>query len=104
MLTGTHSSCQLRIYTWVISALGCAPYDLTSKTCWAFVDANTNSKEIVAMLKFFPILLSLFPFFCQFVVRNDGNHVWFEAIYTSILELHTIETTQLILTNLMQGC
>ena len=40
-----------------MSPLGFAPYDLTSKTCPALVDANNNSKETVAMLKFFPMLL-----------------------------------------------
>ena len=46
----------------MISPLGFAPYDLTSKTCPALVDANNNSKETVAMLKFFPMLL-IFNYF-----------------------------------------
>ena len=50
-------NCATHVYTWVISALGCPPYDFTSKTCLALVDANNNRKEIVTTLKFFPILL-----------------------------------------------
>ena len=62
------------------------------------------ARKLLQCLNSFPSYRSLFPFYCQFVVRNDGNPIWFEAIYTSIPEIHTIETTQLILTNLMQGC
>ena len=61
------------------------------------------ARKLLQCLNSFPSYCSLFPFYCQFVVQNDGNHIWFEAIYTSILELHTIETTKLILTILMQG-
>ena len=46
----------------MISPLVCAPYDLASKTYPALVDVNSNSKETVAMLKFFPILI-LFNYF-----------------------------------------
>ena len=42
----------------MISALGCAPYVLTSKTLRALpVDANNNSNDNVTILKFLPIVL-----------------------------------------------
>jgi len=47
-------------------------------------------------LNSFPSYCSLFPFYCQFVVQNDGNPIWFKAIYTSKLDLHTINGMLLI--------
>ena len=61
------------------------------------------ARKLLQCLNSFPSYCSLFPFYCQFVVQNDGNLIWFEAIYTSIPELHTIETIHLILTNFVHG-
>ena len=61
------------------------------------------ARKLLQCLNSLPSYCSLFSFYCRFVVRNGGNPIWFEAIYTSIPEFHTIKTTQQIFTNLISG-